>query len=230
MIKIYLFIFFMLTSNLIRSEGFRRYSFGFGIQTLDIGYSQLLRFDYQKSFKKNWFYGFSYIHSSFNGKFSTEDYLHVDNTNASLHYFNLGHDFTYPNLLELNETKLGSIKLTPYRQQFKENLMVFYLNNKKMKNCWEFSYSFGLGLIHYNYTYVSEEYRLAYINYDIENEGIYFMLSHFAGLSIDAYLDINVIFHFENGIFIGQRLSLNYDIIDFGGLPLKNDFFVGIKY
>ncbi len=230
MIKIYVITVLMLISITLKSEEPQRYSFGFGIQTLDYGFSQLLRFDCQKNVKKNWYLGFTYLHSSFNIKFSEDDYMHTFNTIAPLHFFSFGQAFTYPDLLKNNESQAGSIKLEPYSHQYKENLFLIYLNQKHTKNSFEFSYSFGLGLIHYNFRTPAMKASLSYINNDTENKGIYLMMSHHGGLSAAAYVDINLIFHFKNSLYIGKRLSFDYDIIDFGGFPLKNDFFVGIKY
>jgi hypothetical protein len=211
-----------LTINIYSQKNI--YQFGLGINTIDPLNSQVVSVDYSHSLKnKKWRIGgvFQYANSNF--------YNSIDGKTTAIYSYYRGRPFVFNNLLKKHESEVGNIKLKSVLQ-YEQNIFIgpyirWGWNHK------QFYYSFALGAGPIKYTYKGEASGGdAILSLDTTKTGRLITPYIVSGYSLSAYSDFKFTYRFHNRLMVGTKVSLDYDILDYGGFPLKNTIFVGIKF
>lgn len=200
------------------------YQFGVGINTIDPLNSQVVSLDYSHSLKnKRWRIGgvFQCANSNF--------FKDINNVDTVRHSFTRGKMFTYNELLTHHENELGLVKLksvTHYEQDMYLGPYIGYQWNRKKLI---YSIAFGVGMIKYTLRGQGSDAE-AKISLDSAKTGRLITPYIVSGYSISAYTDFRFAYCFNNRLMVGTKVSFDYDILDYGGFPLKNTIFIGIKF
>ena len=123
------------------------YQFGYGYAPFVLGQSKVLFIDYNHSEKK--------IYWGIIGQYMSErgNNILVSSTahdNYPIFRYHRGKNFVFPELLNNNETMVGTLKLTPIIRFYQDVFIGYHIGLFKRKKRWLFNGSLGLGLFQDN--------------------------------------------------------------------------------
>lgn len=222
--KILLLTFVFLITMPLFAQKNNRYSFGFGINTLDPTTSKVFRIGYSHKVKPKLSFGITASYSIDETNF----YLISSNTIPGSAFIR-GEEFAFKSLLN-NELDVGQKKLQSLNQIHHEYLFAPTANFHFKKKRLEFSPQIGLGLVFYNITGFGQfEFVTTSINESEEKLMILYSIWNSRSISFALLVDLKLYYHFDNGMFLGLSNSLDYDPIE-GGFPFKSVVTFGQKF
>lgn len=205
----------LLTTGLFAQQD-NRYSIGIGINTLDPTTSKVFRAGYSHKIKPKLSIGLTASYS-----IDETHSLILDHHKNPLGAFIRGREFAFESLLK-NELDVGQKKLNSLNRTHHEYLFAPTVNFHFVKNRFEFSPQLGLGILFYNYTGVGT-YQFVKTSIKESEEELIILYSIWNARSISfAFLvDLKLLYHFNNDMFLGFSTSLDYDPIS-RGFPFKS--------
>ncbi|MFW6019435.1 MAG: hypothetical protein ACOCPM_02540 [Bacteroidales bacterium] len=223
-IRVVVFVTALLLTTTLFAQQDNRYSFGFGINTLDPTTSKVFRAGYSHKIKPKVSIGLTASYS-----IDETNFYIASSYEDPVSAFIRGREFAFENLLK-NELDVGQKKLNSLNQINHEYLFAPTVNFHFKKKRLEFSPQLGLGVLFYNVTGVGT-YQFVKTRVKESEEELIILYSIWNARSISfAFLvDLKMFYHFNNDMFLGLSTSIDYDPI-VGGFPFKSVITFGQRF
>lgn len=216
LIRAVVFASVLLLSTTLFAQQDNRYSIGFGINTLDPTTSKVFRAGYSHKIKPKLSIGLTVSYS-----IDETNSLILNSAEEPLGAFIRGREFAFEGLLK-NELDVGQKKLNSLNRTWHEYLFAPTVNFHFEKKRLEFSPELGLGILFYNYTGVGTiRFVKTSVKESEEQLIILYSIWNARSISFAFLVDLKLLYHFNNDMFLGLSTSLDYDPIS-GGFPFKS--------